>query len=203
MPVRASVRAHGGASLVRVLQNGQVLARLSGIRQQGDKLTAIWHGAPPPSPPGAQIEPFVLESEDGLERKPPPTEGRGARGKTVDGADVLVIDDDPETVNAVASTLVDEGFRVRTAAGGREGLTKAAERAPAVVIVDLMMPEIGGQQVCAALRLDPKFSRTRILVLSGAEDTRAMAAEYDADSAIVKPFTPELLVHEVRRLVAP
>ena len=117
--------------------------------------------------------------------------------------EVLVIDDDPETVNAVAGTLNDGGFRVRTAAGGREGLLKAAERIPAVVIVDLMMPEIGGAEVCAALRGDPKFSRTRILVVSGADETRALAAEYDADGAIVKPFTPELLVHEVRRLAGP
>jgi two-component system OmpR family response regulator len=117
------------------------------------------------------------------------------------GDDILVVDDDPEIVDVVGAALEEHGWQVRTAASGREGLTKANERPPAVAIIDLLMPEMGGEQVCVALRADPKFAATRILVLSGAEDARVVAAECDADGAVVKPFTPELLVHEVRRLI--
>jgi CheY-like chemotaxis protein len=115
--------------------------------------------------------------------------------------DILVVDDDPDTVSLVAEALEEQGFEVRRAAGGREALVKAKERVPRVAVVDLIMPEVGGETVCAELRRDPAFADTRVLVLSGAEDTRLVAAGCDADSAVTKPFTTELLVHEVRRLM--
>jgi CheY-like chemotaxis protein len=218
---------------VKVLQHGHYLARLSAIREKNHRLTAIWHGAPPPFQPYEQIEPLVLESDDGLERRdgwlykvvqssrghgPYRVElgsERGApawhRDRAVDDArrtttsgesshDILVVDDDPDTLSVVAEALEEQGFEVRRAGGGREALEKARERAPQVAVVDLIMPEVGGEEVVAALRRDPKFAKTRVLVLSGAEDTRLVAAGCDADSAVTKPFTTELLVHEVRRL---
>jgi len=65
------------------------------------------------------------------------------------------------------------------------------------------MPEMGGEELCSALRRDLRYAATRVLVLSGAEDTRIVAASCDADGAVVKPFTTELLLREVGRLVAP
>jgi len=225
--------------LVKVLQNGHYLARLSAIREKDDRLTAIWHGAPPPFQPCEQIEPLVLESDDGLERRegwlykvvrssrgqgpfrvelgaekdapawhkdPKPDEPSNEKNASEGRAfpqDILVVDDDPETLNLVAEALEEQGFEVRRATGGREALSMARERAPRVAVVDLIMPEVGGEEVCAALRRDPRFARTRVLVLSGAEDTRLVAAGCDADSAVTKPFTTELLVHEVRRLTGP
>jgi CheY-like chemotaxis protein len=222
---------------VKVLQNGHFLARLTAIRERDNRLTAIWHGAPPPFQPYEQMEPLVLESDDGLERRDgwlckvvrssrgqgpfrvelgaekdaPAWHKSGGREEQSDSAnttddassagDVLVVDDDPETVNLVAEALEEQGFEVRRATGGREALAKAHERAPRVAVVDLIMPEVGGEEVCAALRRDPRFAKTRVLVLSGAEDTRLVAAGCDADSAVTKPFTTELLVHEVRRLI--
>jgi CheY-like chemotaxis protein len=211
-----------------------VIGRLSAVRRQGDRLTAIWNGPAPPFAPNEQVKPLVLESEDGLDRQegwllsaaregrgqgplrvtigsdrsappwhnsqPPEEDGAPASGTHLSD-DILVVDDDAETVSVVGAALEEQGWQVRTATGGREALTKAHERPPDVAIIDLIMPEVSGEQVCAALRRDPKFARTRILVLSAAEDTRQVAAACDADSAVVKPFTPELLVHEVRRLV--
>jgi CheY-like chemotaxis protein len=224
---------------VRVLQNGQFLARLSAIQKQGDRLTAIWQGAPIPFLPSEQLEPLELESDDGLERMqgwllsvrtparkdgplqveigaernapawrrsgfPPPVQhpvsSRGVEGRTTGAEDILVVDDDRETVGLVADVLEGEGFKVRRAYGGREALALASERAPDVAIIDLIMPEVDGEQVCTALRMNPSCSHTRVLVLSGAEDTRMIAAGCDADGAITKPFTSELLVREVRRL---
>jgi CheY-like chemotaxis protein len=214
---------------VRVLQNGHVLARLTAVRRQNDRFTAIWQGAPPPFQPFEQLEPLVVESDDGLER----SEGwllsvlRPARGggpfrveigpersapawhrstpqrevhEVTAKRNILVVDDDPETVSLVAEVLEEEGFTVRRAGGGREALVRAAELAPDVAIVDLIMPEMGGEEVCAAIRRDSRYAATRVLVLSGAEDTRMVAAACDADSAVTKPFTTELLVREVRRL---
>jgi len=76
------------------------------------------------------------------------------------------------------------------------------EEAPDIAVIDLIMPEVSGQEVCRAIRADPRLSQTRILVLSAAEDARMVAAECDADGAITKPFTTALLLHEVRRLAA-
>jgi twitching motility two-component system response regulator PilH len=221
---------------VRVLQNGRVLARLSAVRRLDDRLIAIWHGPPPPFMPSEQIEPFVLESDNGLERndawlysvlrpsrgesplrveigaeknappwrqsKSPPDRQSTPSGHVEPATpqDILVVDDDPETVDLVGEALEEQGFTVRRALGGREALVKIAERPPDVAIVDLIMPEVGGEQVCSFVRRDPRSSHTRILVLSGAEDTRVVAAACDADSAVTKPFTTELLMHEVRRL---
>jgi two-component system phosphate regulon response regulator PhoB len=223
---------------VRVLQNGQVVARLSAIRKNDDRVTAIWQGAPPSFQPFEQVEPLVLESDDGLERRDgwllsvlhpargegplrvefgpersapawrrslPPVERAGSstttRTKATGKPDVLVVDDDPETVAIVGDVLEEQGFLVRRATSGREALARAEERAPDVAILDLIMPEVSGEDVCAAMRRDPRYAHTRVLVLSGAEDTRAVAASCDADSAVTKPFTMELLVHEVRRLI--
>jgi CheY-like chemotaxis protein len=224
---------------VRVLQNGQFLARLSDVQKVDDRLTGIWQGAPIPFLPSEQLEPLELESEDGLQRSlvwllnvrtpaqqdgllqveigaernapawrrsgfPPPVQhsssSRGVDGATAVSKDILVVDDDPETVSLVAEVLEEEGFKVRRAFGGREALALAAERPPDVAIIDLIMPEVDGEQVCTALRANPRYSHTRVLVLSGAEDTRMVAAGCDADGAITKPFTSELLVREVHRL---
>jgi CheY-like chemotaxis protein len=214
---------------VRVLQNGHVLARLTAVRRQNDRFTAIWQGAAPPFQPFEQVEPLVVESDDGLERSEGwllsvlrPARGGGPfrveigsernapawhrsnrapeRADTEAKRSVLVVDDDPETVSLVAEVLEEEGFAVSRANGGREALALAALLVPDVAIVDLIMPEMGGEEVCAALRADKKYADTRVLVLSGAEDTRMVAAACDADSAVTKPFTTELLVREVRRL---
>jgi CheY-like chemotaxis protein len=221
---------------VRVIQNGAELGRLSAIRRDGDRLTAIWLGAPPPFGPSEQVEPFVLESDDGLERRdgwlyrvskapgetvmveigseknappwrrsaPPPSRGAAPaksphEGKL--GQEILVVDDDPEIVDLVADALEVEGWIVRRASSGREALRMIAEQPPDVAIVDLIMPEISGEDVCAEIRRNPKLARTRVLVLSAAEDTRLVAAACDADGAVMKPFTVGLLIHEVRRLV--
>jgi CheY-like chemotaxis protein len=222
---------------VRVLKDGHVLARLSAVREQNSRLTAVWHGAPPPFGPTEQLEPLLLESDDGLHRRegwlldvvrpargemplrveigterdappwrksvPPgqhPTPGRGVSNTSLP-LDVLVVDDDVDEVSLVAGALEQQGWRVRRAFSGRQALARAAECPPDIAIIDLIMPEISGEEVCAELRRDPRCARTRVLVVSGAEDTRMVAAECDADSALIKPFTSDQLIREVRRLV--
>jgi DNA-binding response OmpR family regulator len=116
--------------------------------------------------------------------------------------EVLVVDDDADTLDAVAEALEMEGIVVRRASSGREALRLAALHPPQLAIVDLIMPEVSGEDVCTELRRDPRFAATRLLVLSAAEDTRLVAASCDADGAIMKPFTTALLLHEVRRLLS-
>lgn len=218
---------------MRVLQRGEAIARLSQIERHGDKLTALWLGPLPPFEPGEQLEPWVLETEDGLrreediwlhriwdrgenqarvelgsEQQAPPWRRPGAepaqRGKAEPldrPPKILVVDDDVETRTTVGEALLAEGFTVELASSGRDALAKAPGFKPDVAIIDLIMPEMSGQEVCLAMRADPKLRATRLLVLSAAEDTRLAAAESDADGAIIKPFSLALLVSEVRRLL--
>lgn len=218
---------------MRVLQRGEAIATLSEVERRGEKLTALWLGPLPSFEPGEQLEPWVLESEDGFQREEgiwlhriwerganrarvelgseeqaPPWRRPGPEPKAPDVGErpgqpprVLVVDDDGDTRATVAEALAAEGFVVETASSGREALEKAPRFAPDVAIVDLIMPEMSGQEVCMAMRRDSKLRSTRLLVLSGAEDTRIAAAESDADGAIIKPFTLSLLTAEVRRLL--
>lgn len=114
---------------------------------------------------------------------------------------VLVVDDDLDTLDTVAESLAIEGWDVMRASSGMEALRIARSESPDVAVVDLIMPEMSGQEVCAAIRREPTLAATRVLVVSAAEDTRMVAAECDADGAITKPFTLALLLREIRRLL--
>lgn len=218
---------------MRVLQRGEAVARLSQIERHGEKLTAVWLGPLPSFEPGEQLEPWVLESEDGFRREEgiwlhriwergenrarvelgseeqaPPWRRSAPEPKPADVGEhpsrpprILVVDDDEDTRATVGEALQAEGFEVELASTGREALDKAPAFAPDVAIVDLIMPEMSGQEVCLAMRRHPKLRGTRILVLSAAEDTRLAAAESDADGALIKPFALTLLTSEVRRLL--
>lgn len=225
---------------MRVLQRGEVVATLTEVKRQGDKLTGLWTGALPAFAPGEQLEPWTLESEGGFKREEglflyriwdlhegrarvelgreegappwrrsttPSAPPRGPEPEIHPGelathkARILVVDDDEETRETVATALEIEGFEVDRAASGPEALELMARGAPDVAVVDLIMPEMSGQELCLSMRRDPRLRGSRLLVLSGAEDTRLAAAESDADSAIIKPFTVELLLAEVRRLL--
>lgn len=117
--------------------------------------------------------------------------------------DVLVVDDDAEIRELVAEALEADGYSVRLAQSGADALDAIRHRKPDVAIIDLYMPGMPGDEVCALIRRDAGLSGIRILVLSAADDARIVAANCDADSAVTKPFTIGLLKHEVRRLVGP
>ena len=83
-----------------------------------------------------------------------------ARGK------VLVIDDDPEVVEIVKLNLEVEGYEVVPAYDGREGLAKAFEESPDIIILDIIMPELDGYEVFRKLREDPRTSRVPVIMLT-------------------------------------
>ncbi len=213
---------------MRVLHHRRVLAELLNVRREGTKLRAVWHGPPPPFEPSEQVEPLVLESDDGLrceegwlhriwrpedgdpivelgsERDAPAWRKGGTcliSSQRSEPQTVLVVDDDADMVELIAESLELEGWRVVPATSGKQALELASQTPPDVAIVDLIMPEVTGEEVCNAIRRDSNLGCTRILVLSAAEDTRQVAAECDADGAITKPFTIPLLLREVHRLL--
>lgn len=118
-------------------------------------------------------------------------------GTTTHSPIALVIDDEVQIRRLLRLTLENAGYRVFDAATGQEGLTEAAQRRPEVVILDLGLPDIDGQQVLKRLR---EWSRVPVLVLSvrdGEEDV-VTALDHGADDYMTKPFSAAELLARLR-----
>ncbi|MGH9281987.1 MAG: response regulator transcription factor [Acidimicrobiales bacterium] len=106
---------------------------------------------------------------------------------------VVVVDDEPTLVRVLTAALVARGYRVVSAATGQEALEQAGAEAPAVVVLDLGLPDLDGLEVCRRLRAS---SDVPIIVLTaeGADDRKVAALDLGADDYVTKPFsTPELM----------
>lgn len=116
---------------------------------------------------------------------------------------ILVVDDEPEAVELVEFNLSQAGFDVVSAADGAEALKKARSAMPSLVILDLMLPEIDGLEVCKMLRRDPATAALPIIMLTAkaAEIDRVLGLELGADDYVVKPFSPRELVLRVKNLL--
>jgi DNA-binding response OmpR family regulator len=113
---------------------------------------------------------------------------------------VLVVDDDAKILRLVRTYLEREGYRVVEASDGRAALAAIALEEPAIVVLDLMLPEVDGLAVIRAVR---RSSRTPIVVLSarGGVDDRIVGLAEGADDYLPKPFSPAELVLRVRRVL--
>ena len=116
---------------------------------------------------------------------------------------ILVVDDEPEAVELVEFNLKQAGFGVTTAADGAEALKKAKAALPALVVLDLMLPEIDGLEVCKLLRRDPATAGIPIIMLTAkaAEIDRVLGLELGADDYVTKPFSPRELVLRIRKIL--
>lgn len=117
---------------------------------------------------------------------------------------ILVIEDDPAGLRLVGYTLKKQGYEVVTASNGLEGLKKAREEGPDLVILDLMLPGVDGFEICHRLRTEPQTARLPILVLSGktGEADRDTALKVGANAYLVKPASPSEVIKQVESLLA-
>ena len=116
---------------------------------------------------------------------------------------ILVVDDEPEAVELVEFNLKQAGFDVATADDGEEALRKAKAAQPALIVLDLMLPEIDGLEVYKLLRRDPATAAVPIIMLTAkaAEIDRVVGLELGADDYITKPFSPRKLVDRINTLL--
>ncbi len=119
-------------------------------------------------------------------------------------AEILVIDDDPDIRDLLFDALSGAGHAVRLAPDGPAGLAAAAGQAPDLVVLDWMLPEHSGLEICQAIRADAALADVRVLMLSarGTESDISFGHEAGADSYIVKPFSPKALVWRVESMLA-
>ena len=115
-------------------------------------------------------------------------------------ADILVVDDDRRITSLLRRALRAEGYEVRTANDGAEGLTRARERQPDLLVLDLLMPGIDGLEVCRRLREEGDLP---ILILTAKDETedRVRGLDTGADDYLVKPFDLDELLARVRALL--
>lgn len=115
-------------------------------------------------------------------------------------AKILVIDDDTAITELMSMLLKTFGFEVLTTNIGEEGIRLAREANPNVILLDLMMPDLDGWQVCKAIR---QTSDVPILILSAINDPRMVASVLDvgADDFLVKPVPSGVLVANIKKLI--
>ncbi len=115
-------------------------------------------------------------------------------------ARVLIIEDDPNVAEVVARYLEREGYRVQTVSDGRAGLEAALADLPDLVVLDLMLPTLGGLEICRRLRAVAPVA-VIMLTARGEEADRIAGLELGADDYIAKPFSPRELTARVKAVL--
>jgi flagellar protein FlaH len=116
---------------------------------------------------------------------------------------VLVIDDNPESRSISKTCLLQEGYYAITASSGAEGLSKAQERRPDLVMIDMMVADVGWSDIARTLRTDPANEHLPIVILADADrlDELVIGPGSNADDVLVKPFSPSDLAVKVLPLL--
>jgi DNA-binding response OmpR family regulator len=116
------------------------------------------------------------------------------------GNRILIIDDERSVHDVARAYLEREGYEVSSAMNGRDGLALAQAMPPNLVVLDLMLPDLSGEHVCAELRRTSDVAIVMVTAKS-AEDERIRGLDLGADDYLVKPFSPRELVARVRALL--
>lgn len=117
---------------------------------------------------------------------------------------ILVIEDDVNALRLLEYTLEQEGYQVFTATNGLEGLKKAQDEHPDLIILDIMLPGLDGYEICHRLRQKPENVTLPILMLSAKarQDDRNIGLRMGADDYLTKPADPSVIVTKVEALLA-
>ncbi|GGL13840.1 response regulator transcription factor [Mangrovihabitans endophyticus] len=116
-------------------------------------------------------------------------------------ARILVVDDQPNIVDMLATVLTFHGFTVDTAGTAAEAVTLAAERSPDLVLLDVMLPDGDGMEVCRRLRADGAELGVIFLTARDARTDQVTGLAYGGDDYITKPFDVEVLLARVRAVL--
>ncbi|HMK76720.1 MAG TPA: response regulator, partial [Thermodesulfobacteriota bacterium] len=116
---------------------------------------------------------------------------------------ILIIEDEKDIVDLIAYHLKQSGFSVISALDGPTGLEKARKEHPRLIILDLMLPEMDGKDICRSLKSNPLTYSIPILMLTAkSEETdRLIGFELGADDYVTKPFSPKELVLRVKAIL--
>ena len=117
---------------------------------------------------------------------------------------LLIVEDQADIRKLIRMTLEFEDYDLHEAVNGVEGLRKAIEIAPDLILLDVMMPgELDGLAVCARVRTDPALQQTKVVLLSARSQLQDFEAgtRAGADAYLAKPFSPLQLIESIERLL--
>jgi two-component system phosphate regulon response regulator PhoB len=113
---------------------------------------------------------------------------------------ILIVDDEPDVIDLLVYNLQKAGYKTATARDGVTALQKARDEIPSLIVLDLMLPQMDGTEVCRHLKADPKTAHIPIIMLTAkAEEVdRVVGLELGADDYVTKPFSPREIALRVR-----
>jgi two-component system alkaline phosphatase synthesis response regulator PhoP len=116
---------------------------------------------------------------------------------------ILVVEDDPDIAELVARYLGKAGFSIEMISSGRDAVAAVTARPPDVLVLDLMLPQVDGLEICRLVRANDKTAAIPIIMLTARaeESDRIVGLELGADDYLAKPFSPNELVARVRALL--
>lgn len=114
---------------------------------------------------------------------------------------ILVVDDEPDVVMILRTALQTEGYEVVTASNGPDALEEAAESAPDLMVLDVMMPGMSGFEVLKELKAEPKTSQIPVIMLTGVSEREKIqdALSSGIDYYLIKPFEFDDLMEKIAR----
>lgn len=122
--------------------------------------------------------------------------------KLTEIGDVLVVDDEQSVTEVVSLYLQREGFKVRVARNGTDALAAIHHTKPALIVLDVMLPQVDGLEIIRRLRQNPGFDTPIIMLTArGQETDRIYGLELGADDYVTKPFSPAELVSRVKAVL--
>lgn len=116
---------------------------------------------------------------------------------------ILLVDDEPDILEFLGYNLRKEGYEVHTSNNGKDGLAKALEILPHLIILDVMIPEMDGIETCKEIRQVPELKNTIVIFLTARGEDYSQIAGFDAgaDDFVTKPVKPRVLVSRVKALL--
>lgn len=114
---------------------------------------------------------------------------------------ILIVDDETELLKAISIRLKASGYEVLTAQDGQEGLEKARNSNPDLIILDVLMPRLDGYEVCRLLKFDEKYSLIPVIMLTAKtqEVDKAMGKKVGANDYLTKPFETQDLIDKIKK----
>lgn len=116
---------------------------------------------------------------------------------------ILIVDDEPDLITTVSFRLEKIGYEIISAADGREGLEKARQEKPDLIILDLMLPKMDGYKVCGMLKHDQRYNKIPIILFTARAQVsdQKIGMDCGADAYITKPFEPQVLLEKIKELL--
>lgn len=118
-------------------------------------------------------------------------------------AKILIVDDDPDILEFLSYNLKKENYKIYIAENGKEAIEKAKKHKPDLILLDIMMPQMDGIEVCEILRCDKNLENTLICFLTARGEDYSQIAGFDAgaDDYVAKPIKPSVLIKRIQALL--